>query len=271
MRGCSAWQFQEGLCRAHARQEADPLTRSLAQLYTRYNGQPPLRPNLIVFKQSVNPSHVRLADGEIVHVMDLCSDNETVVIQTQAKELGYYAVACLATEEEVYELWKKENAREIEEHDRLSREEEKRRELEYEEYMRKEMIRKAREDEEKRARLAAQRQREAEERQRQLELQRMQEELEAMKKAEERKKKEEEMARLREEMYRLNLEEARRLREESDSTFAQEQARKAEERRIWEAEQARKKDEAFLATLPPWKKDLVLRKRAQSQHGHAKK
>ncbi len=260
--GCGSWAFERGLCRTHAKSHAnDPVAQAQAQLYVQYKDAVAMKTGTICVSPSANASHLKLSDGEAVDILDLCSDNATVIVRTAAGLLGYYDVSCLMSEEEVYAAWERDNAAAIRAHEEERKEAERKAEAEYEIQLKLQMQQRLEEDRRREAEERERRKREAEAKMRALEEAREREQAELQRKATQRKQEADRRARERAALSEKLRAEARSTREASDRERTAMLERKRAEHQAWEAEQARKKDEEFLASLPKWKRELILRKR----------
>ncbi len=98
VQGCSAWEAdQKGqVCVAHTKEYPQ-----IAAAVIKYASSPILKPDLIVYKSIASPYYLGLKEGEKVDVLDILSDDVSVIVKTKDGAIGYYNIEFLATEEEV--------------------------------------------------------------------------------------------------------------------------------------------------------------------------
>lgn len=241
VQGCSAWEgdVKSQVCAQHTREYPQ-----IAAAVVKYSSAPVLKGDLVVHKTIASPHYLGLKEGEKVDVLDILSDDVSVIVRTKDHAIGYYNLEFLATEEELMVKWQTDA-----ESDKLRAEQEameakRAAEAAYEDQLRKNMFKKAEEDKERRKVEAIERQRQAEEQMRQLEERKKLEALSASQRAE------------AERQARAHAEALKRAEEERRT----EEARKAKQE--WDAQEEKFKLEKQFANMPQWKKDLLLKNRS---------
>lgn len=242
--GCSKWANQGLLCKDCAKipeavRAADVVGR-MSDIVTM-----PAIQTLIATKAASSQYHIQVEPGAKIDLLGP-PDNGIVLCRVQGQQLaGYFPRASLMTEEEIYEHFiVDEDLRLLEEieQEKLARDQAGR---DYEAALQARMKNKAASDQAQRA---------IDAKNRKIEAERMQQELE------ERRVYEAEEARLR------DLSDKQRKAEEAARKAAEEKGRLNEARHnkaVWDGNEAAAKDAAYLASLPGWKRDMVLKKRSE--------
>lgn len=265
VKDCQAWEFMNGFCRQHVKQiEVDPAAKEQAKLTEMYRSTPAIKEHLVVSQQSNHPSHLKLGEGDYVDVVAVCSDNITYVCRTASGLIGYYDGRGLLTEEDVYALFIQEEAERAKQMEIERLAQAKLEEQRFEEKLRETMKLKAEEDRLRREAEAEQKRLYYEEQLRLYEAQQSREKQERQRQAEELQRRKQEMAARQAEENRLKAIEAHAIREVEEQQTEEMRRQRAREQHEWELEQARRKEAAYLQTLPPWKRDLVVRKKSEA-------
>ena len=83
MQGCQGWEFQAGLCRQHASSKPE-----LAAAIEYYKDRPPLHAGLLVTQAVASPHYINIAEGDKVDILDILSDNQSVIIRRADGGIG---------------------------------------------------------------------------------------------------------------------------------------------------------------------------------------
>ena len=83
MYGCSGWEFASGLCRNHAHAKPE-LTAAIEQ----YKEKAPLQDNLVVTQVVPSEHYIALEAGDHVAVLDILSDNQSVIVRRADGGIG---------------------------------------------------------------------------------------------------------------------------------------------------------------------------------------
>jgi hypothetical protein len=84
MQECAGWEFQSGLCRQHVASKPE-----LAAAIEVYKDRAPLQSDLVVTQAVASPHYVSLAAGDKVDILDVLSDNQSVIIRRADGGIGY--------------------------------------------------------------------------------------------------------------------------------------------------------------------------------------
>eukprot|EP00048_Salpingoeca_helianthica_P015899 m.229263 g.229263 ORF g.229263 m.229263 type:complete len:253 (-) comp17711_c0_seq1:69-827(-) len=239
MYGCSGWEFASGLCRIHANAKPE-----LCAAIEAYKEKPPLQEGLIVTQVVPSEHYIALEEGDKVAVLDVLSDNQSVIVRRADGGIGYFNINFLTTEEEILAQYQKEQSQASIIQQRQAEEAARQAELEYEQKMRHNMLAVAEADKQRRAMEVEQRKRDAEARL-QAEIARQQAEAEARRVAEEK-------------LRAARAEQARKQAE----LEAQRLAEAHKNRQQWDEQEQRRQD-AKLQSLPQWQQNLIANKRRQ--------
>lgn len=88
MYGCSGWEFKSGLCRAHATSKPE-----LAVAIEQYREKPVLQENLVVTQAVPSEHYIALEAGDRVSVLDVLSDNQSIIVRRADGGIGYKVVS----------------------------------------------------------------------------------------------------------------------------------------------------------------------------------
>eukprot|EP00039_Didymoeca_costata_P000922 m.48070 g.48070 ORF g.48070 m.48070 type:complete len:306 (-) comp10550_c0_seq1:1226-2143(-) len=287
-RGCDRWEFEKGLCKQCAA-AGGPVTELSKVDWEAFKNKPPIQTGFVVVQVVDEPHFLELVEGDIVDVLEWRRDNNTAIVRSSREEVGFYAASVLKTEEEIYNEFRLDEDVRICQYLENQEEIERQQEQEYDRLLKERMRAKAEED---------RRQREEDAIRRRAEAERLLQEIEERKawEASQEQERREAIRRQREEREKMEAqqrvalrEEAARERQVSDRKFMSRLQQKEAERKAWEeAEAARKdkeysfihssyisllciscnySDKRYLDSLPAWKREVVLRKRAQQQNG----
>jgi len=261
-RNCDKWEFAKGLCKPCAAEGG--VINHLSEVdWTVYKNKPPETSGLVVVATLDQPHYLELTEGDYVDVLEWQRDKKLAICRTGDQKVGFYADSALKSEEDVFaEFMQHEDAALIEEIEQKEAAERAAEEA-FDRNLREQMKAKAEQD-----RLA--RQQEAE--QRRLDAERALEELEQRKawEAEQARLAAEEKQRARREKAdrdakaaKVRAIEASAVRQQSEAQNRARLQQKEAEAKAWESAEAARKDKEYLDSLPAWKREVVLRKRAQ--------
>lgn len=237
MQKCKGWEFQGGLCTAHAKQYP-----AYAEQLALMKDVPVQQANLIVTQSVESPFYLDLVEGDLVDLLDILSDSVTVIVKNQQNNyIGFWHIDLLSTEEDI-----------VANHQNTAVEKQKQAELnaiaaakakeqKFEEDMRANMFRKAEADKQRRADDAIQRKLEAERLLKELEEQKVRQEMEALAQAEALRLKKAIAEAQKKEQDRARVEQARIEKQAADEL---------ERNRI---------EQKKMENMPQWKRDLLKR------------
>ena len=80
---CTGWEFKNGLCSKHAASKPE-LTAAIEV----YQGREPMQSGLIVTQQVSSPHYIALQSGEKVDILDIMSDNQSVIVRRADGGIG---------------------------------------------------------------------------------------------------------------------------------------------------------------------------------------
>lgn len=240
---CGKWANQGLLCKDCARipdavRAADVVNR-MSDIMTM-----PAMQTLIATKAASSQYHMQVEEGAKVDLLGQ-PENGLVLCRAGQQLAGYFPRASLMTEEEIYEHFIVDEDLQLLEEIEQEKRDKDQAARDYEIALQSRMKNKAASDKAQRAIDAETRKIEAERLQRELE---------------ERRVYEAEQARLRDQSDK------QRKAEEAAKKSAADSARLNEARLNkagWDSTEAAAKDSAYLASLPGWKRDMVLKKRAE--------
>ena len=84
MHGCAGWEFQSGLCRQHVASKPE-----LAAAIEHYKEKPPLQEGLVVTQTVPSPHYIAIAEGDKVAILDVLSDNQSVIVRREDGGIGF--------------------------------------------------------------------------------------------------------------------------------------------------------------------------------------
>jgi len=261
-RGCEKWEFEKGLCKGCIAEGGAVLT--LASMdWEVYKSKPPIATGLVVVATLEEPHFLVLREGDYVDVLEWQAEKNLAVCRTAAEAIGFYSIPALKTEEQIFAEFRDhedvELVMELENKEQAERDAE----AAYDAQLRQRMKDKAEADVKRRAQEAEERKLAAEERLKEFQ------EREAWE-AEQKKLSAAESARKRRDrearemvLHQNRVAEAHAEKRSTEITQLTRQEQKAKEAAAWEKAEKERKDNEYLASLPQWKRDVVLRKRAQ--------
>eukprot|EP00040_Diaphanoeca_grandis_P007409 m.40822 g.40822 ORF g.40822 m.40822 type:complete len:256 (+) comp18625_c0_seq1:3-770(+) len=246
---CNRWASGSTLCKECA---AIPAAVQVSQLAAKKSQllQMPTLYDLIATKPSTNMYHLPVDEGDDVQVLQILEDKSLLcrVRKSQNSEsiFGYLPREVLATKDEIYEMFiVEEDEKLLDEIDERQKSAERAAE-DYERGLRNNIKQKAEDDRKRRA---------VDAEQRKIKAAQMQKELE-----ETRAREAKEAAERENNLKQWEAKIAAQQKAEADKRIAEAQSDKAK----WDAQKKAADDKVFLASLPQWKRDQVLKNRASN-------
>lgn len=265
-RGCERWEFAKGLC-SPCTKEGGILVQLADTDWTVYKNKPPIAIRLVVVEEANEPYYLELKEGDYVSVLEWSPKGHphVAIVRTQAEIIGYYSVAALKTEEQIFEEFKINEDYELVQELERREEEERQKEAQYEAKLKADMRAKAEADRAARENEAKHRRAEAE---RMLQEYEEQKALAEKDKREAAERKRHDLAKQRElqSIQAAQLQrDAHALREADERAFKARVNQKEAAQKAWETAEAERKDREYLDSLPAWKRAVILKKREQGK------